>query len=276
MIVCHGFGQTILSDITIPGALPLTQEGDAAVRVRRLAAAPIGEAAGGYACDGGEIVLTIPGTARYRCAAEEVAIIPQPGVGDDVLADYLIAGALPAALWMQGRLVLHAAAVRLRESGRCVAIAGASGAGKSTLAAELLAAGGALVADDALVVLPGEPLAVSGLPGGLFHQAGEARRFDCASDSAASAALAALVILDVVPGEPGMRRLHGAEAVQAVVDQRHRSSVPRLLGREAMTLAQCLALAAAVPVWLLRRPPGTARGKPVDATILGLVGEAVG
>lgn len=63
---------------------------------------------------------------------------------------FLIDQVLPRILGHQGRLVLHAAAVRVGD--QTILLLGKSGSGKSTLAASFDSAGCALLGDDALIV----------------------------------------------------------------------------------------------------------------------------
>ncbi len=63
---------------------------------------------------------------------------------------FLIDQVLPRILGQQGKLVLHAAAVRVGD--QTILLLGKSGSGKSTLAASFHSAGYALLGDDALVV----------------------------------------------------------------------------------------------------------------------------
>ncbi|KQN21214.1 hypothetical protein ASE86_14665 [Sphingomonas sp. Leaf33] len=91
---------------------------------------------------GGEVDFVMTGGDRidYRPGPDWTGAIPA--------TFYSTVAALTAA-W-RGLLPLHACAVEL--DGRAVLIAGAGGAGKSTLAADLLAAGAPLIADDLVVV----------------------------------------------------------------------------------------------------------------------------
>jgi hypothetical protein len=70
------------------------------------------------------------------------------------LRHLLIDQVIPRVLAAQGKVVLHASAVRV--AGGCIGFLGASGAGKSTLAASFLSTGLDLICDDALLLLPQE------------------------------------------------------------------------------------------------------------------------
>src|SRR5277367_1921769 len=156
-----GFGQVIESSIDLPGALPVGERAGAArsLIIQRFEASAdeaIGPA--GFSRDEEGLRLEIPGLASYRCQARAIAVFPRAAASHDsasALGEYLIASALPAALWMQGRLVLHGAAVCTRASGPAIGLLGRSGSGKSTLAAGLVGRGAQLLADDSIAIAPG-------------------------------------------------------------------------------------------------------------------------
>src|SRR5277367_2748993 len=175
-----GFGQVIASAIPIPGAAHLSDRSEASPSLSILRDDSEGmesEAAAGFSRDGDALRLTVPGVATYRCRARAITVAPCPSAAPTDLSELLVASALPAALWMQGRLVLHAAAVCRRAGGPALGLMGRSGSGKSTLAAAFVARGARLLADDSVAILPGPSgLTASGLPGGLFLRGAGARR----------------------------------------------------------------------------------------------------
>lgn len=158
----------------------------------------------------------------------------------------LIATALPTLLWLQGDIVLHAAAVVPAGSGHALAIAGPSGSGKSHLAAALLAQGARLVADDSIAL---RGIVCAGLAGGyhLGARGGEDRAFHPVSRACRSAPLGTLIVLDDDPAP--CARLTGVAAVRALLANRHRASVPRLCGLEPRALAGIARLARDVAVF---------------------------
>jgi hypothetical protein len=250
-----GFGQIIASAAPVPGAREWT--GDEAT-APGVAISCGGAAEGGFAApagfsrEGGALRLTVPGIASYLCSASAIEVTPSARASMAEIGERLIAGALPASLWMQGRLMLHASAVCVRSGGSALAMLGRSGAGKSTLAAALVAEGAGLVADDSIAILPGSgaPIA-SGLPGGLFLREGpETRRFHpLAADRMIDAArLGALIVLDDAADE-APRRLSQRKALEVLLAHRHRPNAPALMGLRAAALLHSVAVARSVPVY---------------------------
>ncbi|MFY0570879.1 potassium transporter TrkH [Archangium lansingense] len=112
----------------------------------RLCARPISPEASGR---GFLLDAQRPGWGSVEVEAERVvAHIPE----DPFAAEAALRAALLVAVLRQGGLLLHAAAVAF--SGRALVIVGPSGAGKSTLARSAVAAGGALLSDETVGLLP--------------------------------------------------------------------------------------------------------------------------
>jgi hypothetical protein len=107
------------------------------------------------ATDGGYL-LRFPDLADFLIGGDgrEIMAWCAPGTNDATLRHLLLDQVLPRVIAHRGRVVLHAASVRIR--GRIVAIAGTTGAGKSTLAASFLIAGHPLLSDDGLLLDPGQ------------------------------------------------------------------------------------------------------------------------
>lgn len=250
----YGYGQVLDSDRAIDGAIPADSTDAPGIVIRHhppAAAAP----ADTYVAGGDGMIFTSPLAGAYRCRPDAIAVTPHLHADPAEVAAMLIATALPAALWLQGRYVLHAAAVRLPGRAAAIAIAGPSGIGKSTLAAALVARGAALLADDS-VALDDDGLA-SGLPGGLFEPDGAAgRRFVGvpAPRRAAPARLAALLVLS--RGEGEWTRLDRLAAVRELLVQRHRPRVPDVLGRQREILSRSTLLSALFPVYAVPRRAG--------------------
>ncbi len=228
----------------------------------------------GFSRYGEGLRLEIPGVASYHCRAREIAITPRRGTSHSApsaLGDYLIASALPAALWMQGRLVLHAAAVCTHAGGRALGLMGRSGSGKSPLAAGFVARGALLLAEDSIAIAlgPGGPIA-SGLPGGLFLRGDhETRQFRplARHQTIDAAQLGALVVLDPTAAESRLTRLSPTRAIEAVLSHRHRPRAPGLLGMQAKVLRDCIGLIRTVPVFAWRRPNAIGLGAPDGAEL---------
>jgi Tfp pilus assembly ATPase PilU len=205
-----------------------------------------------------------PNVARYASTAQGTRLTVEalPNAPASVVADYLIATALPAVLWMLGDLVLHASAATLSGCAGAIAFAGASGSGKSTVLRSLLEHGAGVVAEDSLCVRDGNPMIeVSGLPASiLLRQPNAALDADREvfrvphAEQVASASLGAVVVLGNSPSAKAtLRRLSSASALEALLQHRHRATVSHLLGLDAVQLPRFAALARRVPVYLWNR-----------------------
>jgi hypothetical protein len=102
------------------------------------------------------LLLRFPRLADFTISQDErsIAVRPEPGTPPETIRHLLLDQVLPRVLAQEGQLVLHASAVRVGEV--AIAFIADSGGGKSTLAASLHRAGFAVLADDGLVVEPGE------------------------------------------------------------------------------------------------------------------------
>jgi energy-coupling factor transporter ATP-binding protein EcfA2 len=102
--------------------------------------------------DGHSFLLRFPGLADFVISAEgrQIDAWPDPTIGAETLDHLLLDQVLPRTLAQQGRLVLHAGAVRIDD--QAVAFIGHTGSGKSTLTASFHSAGYPLLSDDALVL----------------------------------------------------------------------------------------------------------------------------
>lgn len=98
------------------------------------------------------VLLRATGWGAYRLSADGRGADCAPPATEPAWSwqRYLVGQVLPFAALLQGLEVLHASAVVL--GGAAVAVLGPSGAGKSTLAAELVARGAELVADDVVAL----------------------------------------------------------------------------------------------------------------------------
>jgi hypothetical protein len=257
---CFGFGQIIASEIPIPGARDLTDESEAAPGIsisHDVSAVGESESPAGFSRDEDALRLTVPGMATYRCSASAIAVTLCSSAKPVEVGERLVAGALPASLWMQGRLLLHAAAVCARAGGPALGLLGRSGAGKSTLAAALVEGGARLLADDSIAIVPAlGAMNASGLPGGLFLRDGPStRRFrPLAADQTIDAArIGALIVLDDAVAESGLVRLSPRKALEALLAHRHRPNAPALLGLRPKALLDSIELARSIPIYTWRR-----------------------
>jgi hypothetical protein len=261
------YDRILRSALDLPGALCLPAERTAAdlhiqldPPAMRHAGAPL------YRRDHDMLVFSPPGVGTYRIAGTRIVVTP---AGEANATGLLIATALPAWLWLGGRLVVHAAAVVLPGATRALVIGGATGSGKSTVLAALLARGAAMVGDDTLAVdfAGGVPWS-SGLAGGYFRRAtaGDARLFQPvpAERTVRRVPIGAIVLLDRRDGTSSFERLTPLAALPELLASRHRPAVPHLLGRDAAVLAQCAALARAVPIHRWRRADGAVTPSDAD------------
>lgn len=252
--VVHGL--RAYSQIDIPGGMAAEMSGVPDITIA-LAPSCAAQSDRIYRFEGADLCFTAPGIAEYRCRADGIRVTPHPDAGEADVAELLIATALPALLWMRGGFVLHAAAARLPGQDAAIAIAGPSGSGKSTILARLVEAGGALLADDT-VLLDARGNA-AGLAGGYFVREGDGtrRRFQPVAREAALAGAPLAAILMLSRGaDATLKRVAPVAAVAQLLANRHRPRVPALLGRHAATLADSALLAGAIPIYAWQRPAG--------------------
>jgi len=273
---CIGFGRIIDTDVPIRGTLPLEGVLSSArtIRVRwHDPEPPPGDPIPLWSMLGTALCFAAPGVARYLCTSGSIDIIPTSAGSRGMIDALLIATALPAVLWLQGGYVLHAAAVVPKGESDALAIAGPSGCGKSTLAAAFVASGGALVADDSIVVeADAGHFACAGLAGG-YHLGldGEGdRSFHVAPERSIrrSLALRAIVLLDDGPLPASRSRLTALDALRALLLNRHRPNVPRFCGLEPGLLENTARLARNVPIYRWPR-------RDAEALLEGDIREAV-
>ena len=106
--------------------------------------------------DGNDLLLRFPGLADFVISKDgrRLGAWPAPEAGTETLHHLLLDQVLPRVLAHQGRLVLHAGAVRIGQV--AIAFIGETGRGKSTLTASFHAAGYPLLSDDGLVLMQGD------------------------------------------------------------------------------------------------------------------------
>jgi len=164
-VVLEGFDEEVLREIgVLMIGVSVGVQSDASYRVvaagKDVPRRPAADAAARsrrpwrrHVCRNGEDIVMMPG-GRVRFApgrAEAVVEWADAGVAvDGFVATTLLEGALTHALAMGGCVVNHAAALAVE--GENLLVVGASGAGKSTLSAAVLAAGGAVVSDDSVIL----------------------------------------------------------------------------------------------------------------------------
>lgn len=228
----------------------------------------------------GDFVLTFTTFAAFAVSpdASRVDVHPHPGTPEPTVRHLLLNQVLPLVLSHRGRLVLHAAAVRV--GAHACAFVGRSGAGKSTLAAAMAVfGGGAIISDDCLVLQHREgawwavpsgaglrlwpaTLGLLGWPptsgSGLVHFS-EKRRvgaslpgLEFASAAAPLAAVVALRRPDDAATAVASGALSGRDAVLALASEVFRLD-PGDAAASRAHFEAVTALAQAVPVWAVPR-----------------------
>ncbi|MEP9378544.1 hypothetical protein ABLE91_17645 [Aquabacter sp. CN5-332] len=218
--------------------------------------------------------LVVPDRLTIRISGGRqmtVAVAPDLEAGE--LQTLLFGPAFAVLLHQRGSPPLHAGAVRVGEG--ALAIAGHSGAGKSTTVRALVRRGCRLLCDDQLVVEAGTGMAHAGFPAmklwghaaAFFGEAVEAARrvrpgldkfhLD-AAEAFAPQAVPLRVICVLVPdpaaARPTAERLSSPQAVMALGGLCHYGQTADALGMRPAIFRWAAALAARVPVYVLRRP----------------------
>ena len=278
------FGLTVRSEIELPELRPAEAGGadaggaDVDIGLRDLgAAAPAREVAGlTLTADG--VVLCVPGISRYLIEQGcRIVVDPDEGVSPRNVRLFLLGSAFGALLHQRGLLPLHANAIVI--AGRAVAFTGRSGAGKSTLASLFHDRGHRLLSDDVCVIDfdgAGQPIVHAGIPhmrlwrDSLERSGRTADDFEAVLDgrdkytvparwtgTPESAPLGAVFTL-VNAGEDAarvaIRRLRGAEALNALIANTYRGRYVATLGDSRRHWAASLDIVAKVPVFELERP----------------------
>lgn len=101
---------------------------------------------------GADYLLEFPGLVRFLVTDEmrTLRVESGPGIPDVTVRHLMLNQVLPLVLSRRGRLVLHAAAIAVRDA--VMGLVGPTGSGKSTLVAACGRLGAAVVADDSLVL----------------------------------------------------------------------------------------------------------------------------
>lgn len=143
-------GLGVSSEIGLPGLIP-DESGRSDILIRSGAVPTVleGVTASGptWQLADDQFLLTIPGILRMLLTGgREILFETEAGVSAEEAAVFVSGTGFGILLHQRGRIVLHASAVRVKDS--AVLFCGPSGAGKSTLAAALVDAGYDLVTDD--------------------------------------------------------------------------------------------------------------------------------
>lgn len=239
--------------------------------------------------DDEQYVFAYADGTRFRIEDRGRRIVTTWQTTPEDMATYLLGPVLAFVLRLRGTLALHASAVVV--DGGALLFAGSAGAGKSTTAAAFVARGATMLADDVSAIewRDDVPFVRAGYPrlrlwddsAAALYGAAEAlpmltptwtKRFADAraSFSVTSTPIRAVVLLGARDTATHLRRLHGAEAVMAVLA---RTSVPHLVDAalRAAELAELARLVETIPIFELRaREDLTALDEVLD-TIEGVV-----
>jgi hypothetical protein len=256
------------SEIEIIGALPLSatddRPSDISIRIDAAVIHTDATASGPYRLHGNQLLFDAPNVGRFLCVGgKEITVAPALDADPKWLAGLLVATALPALMWQRGGFVLHAGAVVLPRHKGAIALAGPSCVGKSTTIAQLVHRNACVVGDDTLnLELTANGIHVSGLPSAYFTGAAngpDRMAVAVAQDqTVGNAPVAAIIVLqrvDTLDG-PSITRLKGADAIQALLKNRHRPLVPAFLGLDQKILQFCALLCATTPVYVWARKQG--------------------
>lgn len=270
------FGLTIRSEMALPELHPAPGEGaDVAIRFADLGVArsDVQE----LVVSGKGAVLHVPGIARYGIEQGcRILVDPVDGASPRNIRLFLLGSAFGALLHQRGLMPLHANAVAIGD--RAIAFTGASGAGKSTLASLFHDRGHALLSDDVCVIGAddaGRPVAYAGIPhmrlwrDSLERSGRTTDGFERALDgrdkynvparrdgAPAQMELGAIFVLRRAEEarRVAIRRLRGAEALNAVLANTYRGRYIATLGHTRRHWVASVELIGRVPVLELERP----------------------
>ncbi len=272
------FGLIAASELALPELIPASADAAPDLVIRRgKAVSPV--LAPGLVGNAARALLIVADVGLFDVrGGREVIVSPYPGVPEAQVRLFLLGSAMGVVLHQRGLLPLHANAVEI--GGQAVAFTGHSGAGKSTLAAWFHDRGARVLSDDVCVVeldAEGRAIANPGLPRmrlwrDALHRSGRDPgqfqptwasdstydKFDVPIAAAATAAepiaLKAIYLLRNRAGGFAINRLTGAAAAGALISNTYRGSFIATVGDSAAHWRQCVALAAAVPVFEVARP----------------------
>lgn len=256
----RAYGLTIASEFEIIGGTRLERvlpSADIIIAAGDTAIGDIEAINGPYSRCGNGLLFDAAGIARYFAPSpNHLFIEPYRNADARQIGELLIATALPMLIWMRGGIILHAAGIVPDGMDCAIAITGPSGIGKSVLAGSLIEQGGRLVGDDSLwLTLRGNKSFISGLSATMFRAQGlNSPRTEIAippNSQKSEAELGAIIALRIESGamQTTPRRLHGADAIEAFLQNRHRPKIPAILGLEAALLPQCMLHCQALPIY---------------------------
>jgi hypothetical protein len=227
--------------------------------------------------NGREVLFDFPAVGRFLLrAGKEILIDLAPSSDYDEVRAHLFGGVFPALCHQRGITPLHASVIDVE--GGCVAFVGASGAGKSTLVATLARRGHEIIADDLCFLQLGTNGNVQAWPGisrirlledakaALGLSGPEVKREMHGSNKyfvpvrpprnpISSRLLRRVYQLHRVPnGVTEVTRLHGADAIEILMQNVYASNFAERLGYKPPAFIACAAAARNVPVFRFSRP----------------------
>lgn len=278
------FGLALRCDFALPELDPRADVGAATIEIRagRVAETADDGTPQQLVATSDGAILTIAGIARFHIRdGREIVVDPHPSASERDVRLFLLGSAMGALLHQRGSLPLHANGVDI--GGKATAFLGHSGAGKSTLAAAFHDAGYGLLSDDVCVVERNGDgfVAQPGIPRlRLWRDAIERsgrdtvdheRAFDAIdkytvqtaaarrSDALPLGAIFLLTRHEDAGQDFAIRRLAGAEAIRALMENTYRGSFIEQVGDPRRHFETCIQLSRAVPIFELRRPWDQAR-----------------
>jgi len=267
------FGLRLSSEIDLPELRPTADPGKPDVRIEK------GRLTGSgwdriVSVDKARFRLALPDVGRFEVTdGSRIVADPDPSASSSQVRAYLLGSVIGALLHQRGVLTLHASAVDL--GGEAVALMGESGAGKSTLAMALNRRGNVLLCDDLCVIRfgdDGQPMvwpgitrlklwsqtlnAVGSSTQGLEPVLQKEDKYHLPADRVAEhrpVPLKAVYLIDKSGGSQELRRLRGAEAVNALMSHTYRGRMVPFLDKAAVHFASCLQLLSGAGVYELPR-----------------------
>ncbi|MEQ8717481.1 MAG: hypothetical protein RIE08_07690 [Acidimicrobiales bacterium] len=234
----------------------------------------------------GHCTAWFPSCAHVEVRPDGVTIRPVPGVDPVRLAAVMLGPVAGIVATLAGHICLHATAVAV--DGQAIVLGGPRGIGKSTTALAAVALGAAAVADDVAVLRRNDHTVTTaghGRPLMVFPEDARSGGVDLTGPVADGVGKVAIpwgdtrprVVSVVVSLErdesvrgPTVETLDGMDAISAL----HRLSYLRRVGDALdprMMFAERVAVAEAVPVVRLRRPPAGCSAKQVAEVALSLM-----
>jgi hypothetical protein len=269
------FGLTVRSEIELPELHAAVGEADVDIRFGDLG--PARSTVQELAMTEAGAVLHVPDIARYGIEQGcRILVDPVEGASPRNVRLFLLGSAFGALLHQRGLMPLHANAVVV--GGRAIAFTGASGAGKSTMASLFHDRGYPLLSDDVCVIgfdQTRRPVAHPGIPhmrlwrDSLERSGRTTEGYERALDGrdkynvparrgAAPAGMPLGAIFVLKRAEEAqrvaIRRLRGAEALNAVLANTYRGRYIALLGDTQRHWSASVELVGKVAVLELERP----------------------